>query len=136
MFRRILDEGQAGDNVGLLLSDIKREEVERGQAVVTPGTAAARTRFNAQVYALTHDEGGRHTPFFNNYRPQFYIRTAGVTGVVHLLEGTEMILPGENAEVEVELLQPMAMEDRLRFAMRDGGRTVGGGRITKVLPQP
>ena len=133
MFRKILDEGQAGDNVGLLLRGIKREDVERGQVVIKPGTNTPHTEFEAQVYILSKDEGGRHTPFFNNYRPQFYFRTTDVTGVVHLPEGTEMVMPGDNTEMHVELIQPIAMEEGLRFAIREGGRTVGAGRVTKIL---
>jgi elongation factor Tu len=133
MFRKILDEGQAGDNVGLLLRGIKREEVERGQVVIKPGTNTPHTHFEAQVYVLSKDEGGRHTPFFNNYRPQFYFRTTDVTGVVHLPEGTEMVMPGDNTEMRVELIQPIAMEEGLRFAIREGGRTVASGRVIKIL---
>jgi elongation factor Tu len=133
MFRKILDEGQAGDNVGLLLRGIKREEVERGQVVIKPGTNTPHTEFEGQVYILSKDEGGRHTPFFNNYRPQFYFRTTDVTGVVHLPEGTEMVMPGDNTEMKVELIQPIAMEEGLRFAIREGGRTVGAGRVTKIV---
>jgi elongation factor Tu len=133
MFRKLLDEGQAGENVGLLLRGIKREDVERGQVVVKPGTTTPHTEFEAQVYILSKDEGGRHTPFFNNYRPQFYFRTTDVTGVVDLPEGTEMVMPGDNTEMKVTLIQPIAMEDGLRFAIREGGRTVGAGRVTKIL---
>ena len=133
MFRKLLDEGQAGENVGLLLRGIKREDVERGQVVVKPGSITPHTEFEAQVYILSKDEGGRHTPFFNNYRPQFYFRTTDVTGVVHLPEGTEMVMPGDNTEMTVELIQPIAMEEGLRFAIREGGRTVGAGRVTKIL---
>jgi elongation factor Tu len=133
MFRKILDEGQAGDNVGLLLRGVKREEVERGQVVIKPGTNTPHTEFEGQVYVLSKDEGGRHTPFFNNYRPQFYFRTTDVTGVVHLPEGTEMVMPGDNTEMRVELIQPIAMEEGLRFAIREGGRTVGAGRVTKII---
>jgi elongation factor Tu len=132
MFRKLLDEGQAGENVGLLLRGIKREEVERGQVVIKPGTTTPHTEFEAQVYILSKEEGGRHTPFFNNYRPQFYFRTTDVTGVVTLPEGTEMVMPGDNTEMSVELIQPIAMEDGLRFAIREGGRTVGAGRVTKI----
>jgi elongation factor Tu len=132
MFRKLLDEGQAGENVGLLLRGIKREDVERGQVVIKPGTTTPHTEFEAQVYILSKDEGGRHTPFFNNYRPQFYFRTTDVTGVVTLPEGTEMVMPGDNTEMKVELIQPIAMEDGLRFAIREGGRTVGAGRVTKI----
>ncbi len=133
MFRKLLDQGQAGDNVGLLLRGIKREEVERGQVVCKPGSITPHTEFEAQVYILSKDEGGRHTPFFNNYRPQFYFRTTDVTGVVYLPEGTEMVMPGDNTEMRVELIQPIAMEEGLRFAIREGGRTVGAGRVTKIL---
>jgi elongation factor Tu len=133
MFRKILDDGQAGDNVGLLLRGIKREEVERGQVVIKPGTNTPHTEFEGQVYILSKDEGGRHTPFFNNYRPQFYFRTTDVTGVVNLPEGTEMVMPGDNTEMKVELIQPIAMEEGLRFAIREGGRTVGAGRVIKIV---
>ncbi|MEB3368726.1 elongation factor Tu [Saccharopolyspora mangrovi] len=132
MFRKLLDEGQAGDNVGLLIRGIKREEVERGMVVVKPGTTTPHTEFEAQVYILSKDEGGRHTPFFNNYRPQFYFRTTDVTGVVTLPEGTEMVMPGDNTEMSVQLIQPIAMDEGLRFAIREGGRTVGAGRVTKI----
>jgi len=133
MFRKILDDGQAGDNVGLLLRGIKREEVERGQVVIKPGTNTPHTEFEGQVYILSKDEGGRHTPFFNNYRPQFYFRTTDVTGVVYLPEGTEMVMPGDRTDMRVELIQPIAMEEGLRFAIREGGRTVGAGRVTKII---
>ncbi|MDX6272995.1 MAG: elongation factor Tu [Frankiales bacterium] len=133
MFRKLLDEGQAGENVGLLLRGIKREDVERGQVVIKPGTTTPHTNFDAQVYILSKDEGGRHTPFFNNYRPQFYFRTTDVTGVVTLPEGTEMVMPGDNTEMAVELIHPIAMEEGLRFAIREGSRTVGAGRVTKIL---
>jgi elongation factor Tu len=133
MFRKILDEGQAGDNVGLLLRGIKREDVERGQVVIKPGTNTPHTEFEGQVYILSKDEGGRHTPFFNNYRPQFYFRTTDVTGVVFLPEGTEMVMPGDRTDMRVELIQPIAMEEGLRFAIREGGRTVGAGRVTKII---
>jgi elongation factor Tu len=133
MFRKLLDEGQAGENVGLLLRGIKREDVERGQVIIKPGTTTPHTNFEANVYILSKDEGGRHTPFFNNYRPQFYFRTTDVTGVVTLPEGTEMVMPGDTTEMLVELIQPIAMEDGLRFAIREGGRTVGAGRVTKIL---
>src|ERR1700729_2914938 len=132
MFHKILDEGQAGDNAGLLLRGTKREDVERGQVIIKPGTNTPHTEFDAQVYILGKDEGGRHTPFFNNYRPQFYFRTTDVTGVVHLPEGTEMVLPGDNTEMRIELIQPIAMEEGLKFAIREGGRTVGAGRVTKI----
>ena len=133
MFRKILDEGRAGDNVGLLLRGIKREEVERGQVVIKPGTTTPHTEFEAQVYVLSKDEGGRHTPFFNNYRPQFYFRTTDVTGVVTLPEGTEMVMPGDNTEMKVQLIQPIAMEEGLRCAIREGGRTVGAGRVIEII---
>ncbi len=133
MFRKLLDEARAGENVGLLLRGIKREDVERGQVVTKPGTTTPHTNFEAQVYILSKDEGGRHTPFFNNYRPQFYFRTTDVTGVVTLPEGTEMVMPGDNTSMTVELIQPVAMEEGLRFAIREGGRTVGAGRVTKIL---
>jgi elongation factor Tu len=133
MFRKLLDQGQAGDNVGLLLRGIKREDVERGQVVVKPGSITPHTNFEGSVYILSKDEGGRHTPFFNNYRPQFYFRTTDVTGVVTLPAGTEMVMPGDNTEMTVELIQPIAMEEGLRFAIREGGRTVGAGRVTKII---
>jgi len=133
MFRKALDEGQAGDDVGLLLRGTKREEVERGQVVVKPGSITPHTKFKAQVYVLTKEEGGRHTPFFNGYRPQFYFRTTDVTGVVHLPEGVEMVMPGDNVELSIELITPIAMEESLRFAIREGGRTVGSGVVTKIL---
>jgi len=132
MFRKILDEGQAGENVGLLLRGTKREDVERGMVVIKPGTTTPHTDFEASVYILSKEEGGRHTPFFNNYRPQFYFRTTDVTGVVTLPEGTEMVMPGDNTEMAVELIQPIAMDEGLRFAIREGGRTVGAGRVTKI----
>jgi elongation factor Tu len=133
MFRKLLDEGRAGENVGLLLRGIKREDVERGQVVIKPGTATPHTDFEGTVYILSKDEGGRHTPFFNNYRPQFYFRTTDVTGVVTLPEGTEMVMPGDTTEMTIALIQPIAMEDGLRFAIREGGRTVGAGRVTKII---
>ena len=133
MFRKLLDEGQAGENVGLLLRGTKREDVERGMVVIKPGTTTPHTQFEGQVYILAKDEGGRHTPFFNNYRPQFYFRTTDVTGVVTLPEGTEMVMPGDNTDRAVELIHPIAMEDGLRFAIREGGRTVGAGRVTKII---
>jgi elongation factor Tu len=132
MFRKLLDQGQAGDNVGLLLRGIKREDVERGQVVVKPGSITPHTNFEGSVYILSKDEGGRHTPFFNNYRPQFYFRTTDVTGVVTLPAGTEMVMPGDNTEMTVELIQPIAMEEGLRFAIREGGRTVGAGRVVTI----
>ena len=133
MFRKLLDQGQAGDNVGLLLRGVKREDVERGQVVVKPGTTTPHTEFEGQVYILSKDEGGRHTPFFNNYRPQFYFRTTDVTGVVTLPEGTEMVMPGDNTTINVKLIQPVAMDEGLRFAIREGGRTVGAGRVVKII---
>jgi len=133
MFRKLLDQGQAGDNVGLLLRGVKREDVERGQVVTKPGTTTPHTEFEGQVYILSKDEGGRHTPFFNNYRPQFYFRTTDVTGVVTLPEGTEMVMPGDNTSILVKLIQPVAMDEGLRFAIREGGRTVGAGRVTKIV---
>jgi elongation factor Tu len=132
MFRKLLDEGQAGENVGLLLRGTKREDVERGMVVIKPGTTTPHTEFEANVYILSKEEGGRHTPFFQNYRPQFYFRTTDVTGVVELPEGTEMVMPGDNTEMSVKLIQPIAMEEGLRFAIREGGRTVGAGRVTKI----
>jgi elongation factor Tu len=132
MFRKLLDEGRAGENVGLLLRGTKREEVERGQVVCKAGSITPHTEFDANVYILSKDEGGRHTPFFDNYRPQFYFRTTDVTGVVTLPEGTEMVMPGDNTEMRVALIQPIAMEEGLRFAIREGGRTVGAGRVTKI----
>ena len=132
MFRKLLDEGQAGENVGLLLRGTKREDVERGMVVIKPGTTTPHTNFEASVYILSKEEGGRHTPFFNNYRPQFYFRTTDVTGVVTLPSGTEMVMPGDNTEMTVELIQPIAMDEGLKFAIREGGRTVGAGRVTKI----
>jgi elongation factor Tu len=133
MFRKLLDEGQAGENVGVLLRGTKREDVERGQVCCKPGSITPHTEFEAQVYILSKDEGGRHTPFFNNYRPQFYFRTTDVTGVVYLPDGKDMVMPGDNTDMRVELIQSIAMEDGLRFAIREGGRTVGAGRVTKIL---
>jgi elongation factor Tu len=133
MFRKLLDEGQAGDNVGVLLRGTKREEVERGQVLAKPGSITPHTKFEAEVYILTKDEGGRHTPFFKGYRPQFYFRTTDVTGAVELPEGTEMVMPGDNVQMAVELIAPIAMEDGLRFAIREGGRTVGAGVVAKVI---
>jgi elongation factor Tu len=133
MFRKLLDEGQAGENVGLLLRGTKREDVERGMVVIKPGTTTPHTDFEARVYILSKEEGGRHTPFFNNYRPQFYFRTTDVTGVVNLPEGTDMVMPGDNTDMNVQLIQPIAMEEELKFAIREGGRTVGAGRVTKIL---
>jgi elongation factor Tu len=133
MFRKLLDRGEAGDNVGVLLRGTKKDDVERGQVLSKPGTITPHTNFEAQVYILSKDEGGRHTPFFNNYRPQFYFRTTDVTGAVELPSGVEMVMPGDNTEMTVELGQPIAMEEGLRFAIREGGRTVGAGRVTKIL---
>jgi elongation factor Tu len=133
MFRKILDQGQAGDNVGCLLRGIKREEIERGQVLCKPGSITPHTHFKAEVYVLKKEEGGRHTPFFNGYRPQFYFRTTDVTGVANLPSGTEMVMPGDNIQMEVELIQPIAMDAGLRFAIREGGRTVGSGVVTEVI---
>jgi elongation factor Tu len=133
MFRKILDQGQAGDNVGCLLRGIKREEIERGQVLCKPGSITPHTQFKAEVYVLKKEEGGRHTPFFNGYRPQFYFRTTDVTGVAMLPEGTEMVMPGDNIQMEIELIQPIAMDAGLRFAIREGGRTVGSGVVTEVV---
>ncbi len=133
MFRKLLDEAQAGDNIGALLRGVQRNEIQRGQCLVKPGSVKCHNKFTAQVYVLTKDEGGRHTPFFNNYRPQFYFRTTDVTGVCELPEGTEMCMPGDNVEMTVELIHPVAMEQGLRFAIREGGRTVGSGRVVSIL---
>jgi len=133
MFRKLLDQGQAGDNVGLLLRGTKREDVERGQVLCKPGSITPHTKFVAEAYILTKEEGGRHTPFFTNYRPQFYFRTTDVTGIIRLKEGVEMIMPGDNAELDVELITPIAMEEKLRFAIREGGRTVGAGVVSKIV---
>ena len=133
MFRKILDEGRAGDNVGCLLRGIKREEIERGQVLCKPNSITPHTKFKAEVYVLKKEEGGRHTPFFNGYRPQFYFRTTDVTGVANLPEGTEMVMPGDNIAMEVELIQPIAMDAGLRFAIREGGRTVGSGVVTEIM---
>jgi elongation factor Tu len=133
MFRKILDEGQAGDNVGCLLRGTKREEIERGQVLCKPGSITPHTHFKAEVYVLKKEEGGRHTPFFTGYRPQFYFRTTDVTGVANLPEGTEMVMPGDNVQMEIELIQPIAMDAGLRFAIREGGRTVGSGVVTEVI---
>src|SRR5213594_277304 len=133
MFRKLLDEGQAGDNIGVLLRGTKREEVERGQVLAKPGSITPHTKFNAEAYVLTKEEGGRHTPFFNGYRPQFYFRTTDVTGVVKLPQGTEMVMPGDNVNMEVSLITPIAMEEGLRFAIREGGKTVGAGVVTKII---
>ena len=133
MFRKLLDEAQAGDNIGALLRGVQRTEIERGQVLAKPGTVHCHTKFTAQVYVLTKDEGGRHTPFFNNYRPQFYFRTTDVTGVITLPEGTEMCMPGDNVEMTIELIHPIAMEQGLTFAIREGGRTVGSGRVATII---
>ncbi len=133
MFRKILDEGQAGDNVGCLLRGTKREEIERGQVLCKPGSITPHTKFKAEVYVLKKEEGGRHTPFFNGYRPQFYFRTTDVTGVANLPEGTEMVMPGDNVAMTIELIQPIAMDPGLRFAIREGGRTVGSGVVTDIV---
>ncbi|MDO4850592.1 MAG: elongation factor Tu [Actinomycetota bacterium] len=133
MFRKILDEGQAGDNIGCLLRGTKREEIVRGQVLCKPGSVTPHTQFSGQVYVLTKEEGGRHTPFFDGYRPQFYFRTTDVTGIAHLPEGVEMVMPGDNVEITAELIAPIAMEEGLRFAIREGGRTVGSGRVTKII---
>jgi elongation factor Tu len=133
MFRKLLDQGQAGDNVGVLLRGTKREEVERGQVLAKPGSITPHTQFEAGIYVLSKDEGGRHTPFFQGYRPQFYFRTTDVTGAVELPAGTEMVMPGDNVSVTVSLIAPVAMEEGLRFAIREGGRTVGAGVVAKIL---
>ena len=133
MFQKTLDEGEAGDNVGCLLRGIEREEVERGQVLAKPGCIKPHTKFQAEVYVLGKDEGGRHTPFFPGYRPQFYIRTTDVTGAIQLPEGVEMVMPGDNIKMEVELIQPVAIEEGLRFAIREGGRTVGAGVVTSIV---
>ncbi|SFV82704.1 Translation elongation factor Tu [hydrothermal vent metagenome] len=132
MFRKLLDSGEAGDNVGVLLRGTKREDVERGQVLAKPGSIKPHSKFEAEVYILSKNEGGRHTPFFNNYRPQFYFRTTDVTGACQLPDGIEMVMPGDNVKMQVELLSPIAMEDGLRFAIREGGRTVGAGVVAKV----
>ncbi len=133
MFRKLLDQGEAGDNIGVLLRGTKREDVERGQVLAKPGTITPHTKFACEAYVLTKEEGGRHTPFFTKYRPQFYFRTTDVTGTVELPEGTEMVMPGDNVSMEVELIQPIAMDEGLRFAIREGGRTVGAGVVAKIL---
>ena len=133
MFRKLLDQGQAGDNIGALLRGIEREGIERGQVLAKPGSVTPHTNFMAEAYILTKEEGGRHTPFFTNYRPQFYFRTTDVTGIVKLPEGTEMVMPGDNVSFEVELIVPIAMEEKLRFAIREGGRTVGAGVVAKII---
>jgi elongation factor Tu len=132
MFRKLLDQGQAGDNIGALLRGTKREEIERGQVLAKPGSITPHTKFKAEAYILTKEEGGRHTPFFTNYRPQFYFRTTDVTGVVQLPAGTEMVMPGDNVSMDVELIAPIAMDDGLRFAIREGGRTVGAGVVASI----
>jgi elongation factor Tu len=133
MFRKLLDEGLAGDNIGALLRGTKREEIERGQVLAKPGSITPHTKFQAEAYVLTKEEGGRHTPFFNGYRPQFYFRTTDVTGVCTLPEGTEMVMPGDNVQMKIELITPIAMDEGLRFAIREGGRTVGAGVVTKIF---
>ena len=133
MFRKLLDQGEAGDNIGALLRGIGREEVERGQVLAKPGSITPHTNFKAEAYILTKEEGGRHTPFFTNYRPQFYFRTTDVTGVVQLPEGTEMVMPGDNTSMEIELIAPIAMDEGLRFAIREGGRTVGAGVVASII---
>jgi elongation factor Tu len=133
MFKKLLDEGVAGDNVGLLLRGVERRDIERGQVIAKPGSITPHTKFKAEAYVLTKEEGGRHTPFFSGYRPQFYFRTTDVTGVAHLPEGVEMVMPGDNVAMEIELIQPIAMEKGLRFAIREGGRTVGAGTVTEVI---
>ena len=133
MFRKLLDSGEAGDNVGLLLRGTKKEEVERGQVLAKPGSIKPHKKFKAEIYALSKEEGGRHTPFFANYRPQFYFRTTDVTGSIKLPEGTEMVMPGDNLTLEVELLSPIAMDNNLRFAIREGGRTVGSGVVSEII---
>jgi elongation factor Tu len=133
MFRKLLDQGQAGDNIGALLRGVARDDVERGQVLAKPGTITPHTKFTAEAYILNKDEGGRHTPFFTNYRPQFYFRTTDVTGVVTLPEGTEMVMPGDNVTMDVELIHPIAMDEGLRFAIREGGRTVGAGVVSKII---
>jgi elongation factor Tu len=132
MFKKLLDEAQAGDNAAVLLRGVAKNDVERGQVLSKPGSITPHTVFDGQVYVLSKEEGGRHTPFFNNYRPQFYFRTTDVTGSVQLPEGTEMVMPGDNTSIHVELIQPIAMEEGLRFAIREGGRTVGAGRVIKI----
>ena len=133
MFRKLLDQGQAGDNIGVLLRGTKREEVERGQVLAKPGTITPHTHFSGEVYVLSKEEGGRHTPFFSNYRPQFYFRTTDVTGAIELPEGKEMVMPGDNVTITVKLIAPIAMEEGLRFAIREGGHTVGAGVVSKII---
>jgi elongation factor Tu len=133
MFKKLLDTAEAGENVGVLLRGIKKEDVERGQVLAKPGSIKPHTKFKGQIYVLSKEEGGRHTPFFNGYRPQFFFRTTDVTGNVKLKEGVEMVMPGDNVEIEVELIQPIAMEKQIRFAIREGGKTVGAGRVTEII---
>jgi elongation factor Tu len=133
MFRKLLDEGRAGDNVGLLIRGLKKDQVERGQVIAKPGSVKPHRKFKGEIYVLSKDEGGRHTPFFSNYRPQFYFRTTDVTGSIKLPEGVEMVMPGDNVNLEVELITPIAMEQTMRFAIREGGRTVGAGRVSEIL---
>jgi elongation factor Tu len=133
MFRKLLDRGEAGDNIGCLLRGVDRKDIERGQVLAKPGSIAPHTHFNAEVYVLTKEEGGRHTPFFNGYRPQFYFRTTDVTGVAELPEGVEMVMPGDNIRINIKLITPIAIEEGLRFAIREGGRTVGAGVVTSVI---
>jgi elongation factor Tu len=133
MFKKLLDKGMAGDNVGLLLRGVERKEIERGQVIAKPGSITPHTKFKAEAYVLTKEEGGRHTPFFTGYRPQFYFRTTDVTGVAHLPEGVEMVMPGDNIQMEIELIAPIAMEKGLRFAIREGGRTVGAGTVSEIV---
>jgi len=133
MFRKLLDEARAGDNVGVLLRGTKKEDIERGQVIAKPGTIKPHKKFKAEVYVLSKEEGGRHTPFFSNYRPQFYFRTTDVTGTVKLPQGVEMVMPGDNIAMEVELITPIAMEKTIRFAIREGGKTVGAGRVSEIL---
>ena len=133
MFRKLLDQAQAGDNIGVLLRGVERKEIERGQVLAKPGSITPHTKFEAEVYVLTKEEGGRHSPFFNGYRPQFYFRTTDVTGIIKLQEGSEMVMPGDNVRLQIELITPIAMEEGLRFAIREGGRTVGAGVVTKII---
>jgi elongation factor Tu len=133
MFKKLLDEGVAGDNVGLLLRGVERKDIERGQVIAKPGSITPHTKFKAEAYVLTKEEGGRHTPFFTGYRPQFYFRTTDVTGVAHLPEGVEMVMPGDNVQMSIELIAPIAMEKGLRFAIREGGRTVGAGTVSEIV---
>jgi elongation factor Tu len=133
MFRKLLDDGQAGDNIGVLLRGVDKEELQRGQVIAAPGSITPHTKFKGEVYVLTKEEGGRHTPFFNGYRPQFYFRTTDVTGSIKMPEGVEMVMPGDNVNMDVELITPIAMEEGLRFAIREGGRTVGAGVVTKII---